>query len=168
MRGIQFDISIRRFNPVWLITGAVIGRAAGLMAGMNFALWFFAQPSVLLGWQIFGAIAGALFLSFVMTSDAIPHVKWGIFGLGGGFALVFYIGEILAALSPGASVKGLAGMGYGEAIFFEWAYIHAAWIGAIIGIVAGSIIAKRQSGQKKVKEETGPVIPADESAPVQS
>ena len=145
MRGIKFDISKRRFSPLWLIVGAIIGRAAGLMAGMNFALWYFAQPSVLLGWQIFGVIAGALFLSFVMTSDVIPHLKWGIFGLGAGFALAFYIGEIHAAMSAAAAGKGLAGLVYGDAIFFDWTYMHAAWVGTILGIIAGGIIARRRA-----------------------
>lgn len=160
MRGISFDISLRRLHPVWLIVGAVIGRAAGLMAGLNFAFWFNANPSTLVAWQIFGAIAVALFLSIVMTSNVIPHIKGGILGLGTGFALAFYSGEIRAIGIDNPDRSGLPAMNFGDAIFFEWVYMHSAWIGAIIGIAIGAYLARKKRINTPPHE-----IPAPETSP---
>ena len=87
MSSINFDISPRRFNPIWLVAGLLSGRALGYVAGMNFGFWFFATTSSLIFWQITGAIFIALLFSFVMTSEVPRQVKYAVVGFGIGSAL---------------------------------------------------------------------------------
>ena len=140
----RLDLSRRRFHPGWLILGAVIGRSLGLIGGMNFAFWYFADPTTLAAWQILGAILGALFLSLVMTSSSTPHTKGGILGLGLGFAAASYSAELWAWLRTGASSAGLAGITVAQGIFVEWLMLHGAWLGGLIGWIVGAAIHRKR------------------------
>ena len=139
----RFDISRTRFHPVWLIVGALIGRGLGLVGGLNFAFWYYSDPGAVLGWQIFGAIAGAIFCSFLMTSKSTPQLKGAILGLGIGFALACYIGETWSHVAPDRTPANLVTMSFGEGIVYEWTYMHASWLGLIIGWITGAIISRR-------------------------
>ncbi len=143
MKNIRFDISPRRFHPLWLIIGAVIGRALGLILGLNLHAWYFATTSALIEWQIFGAIVCALFVSFLMTSRAIPQLKYALLGIGIGFAFATYTGEMWTVLQSGRDHGGLAGMTVDEGIFFDWLLTHIALFGAIIGLIACAVISRR-------------------------
>lgn len=144
----RFDISAKRFNPLWLIVGAIIGRAIGLIAGLNFQHWYFATAGPVIGWQVFGMIFFALFFSFLMTSNAGLNLKFGLLGLGAAFAIVLYGGEIWAMFQAGRSPAWFTGMTTSEGIFFEWLLIHATWIGGIVGMIVGLIVQKKLTAGK--------------------
>ena len=153
MKGIKFDITIKRFHPVWLLLGALIGRALGLVGWLNFSFWYFASPSALIGWQIIVAIVCALFYSFLMTSRTTPHTKGALLGLGVCFAIALYGGEIWASMQAGRSPGGLIGMPAGEGIFFEWILIHSAWFGVIVGWIIGALISRGHRKAAIISEE---------------
>lgn len=150
------DLSRRRFHPGWVLLGAVIGRSLGLVGGMNFAFWYFADPTALLWWQILGTVVGALFLPLAMTSSATLHTKGAILGLGAGFGVAAYGVEIWAYLLPSEGSAGLAGITVAQGIFVEWIMTHGAWLGLVIGWVVGAAIHRRRKGappQVEAKEE---------------
>ena len=142
MKNTRLDISPRRFHPLWMILGVVIGAALGHLGAMNFAFWYFASPSAIVLWKIFAAVACALFASFLMTSDAPPRLKGAILGMGIAFAVVFYCGELWSVLQTGRSPAGLAGMSVAEGIFFEWLIIHATLLGLIAGWIVGAVVSR--------------------------
>lgn len=144
----RFDISAKRFNPLWLIVGAVIGRAIGLIGGLNFQQWYFATAGPVVGWQVFGMIFFALLFSFLMTSNAGLNLKFGLLGLGIAFAIALYGGEIWAMFQAGRSPAWFTGMTTSEGIFFEWLLIHTTWIGGIVGMIAGLIVQKKSAAVK--------------------
>ena len=156
MKASRFDISLRRFHPLWLIAGALIGRALGLVGGLNFSFWYFANPAALIGWQVFGAITGALFASFLMTSRVPLQTKGAVLGLGIGFAAAIYGGEIQSALRPSMGSRGLAGMPVGEGIFFEWAYMHLAFLGAVVGWIISAAIARKRRKAHLIAQQSTP------------
>lgn len=144
----RFDISAKRLNTLWLIVGAIIGRAIGLIAGLNFQHWYFATAGPIVGWQVFGIIFFALFFSFLMTSNARLNLKFGLLGLGAAFAIAMYGGEIWAMVQAGRSPAWFTGMTTSEGIFFEWLLIHATWIGGIVGMIVGLIVQKKSPAEK--------------------
>ncbi len=156
MQASRFDISLRRFYPLWLIAGALIGRALGLVGGLNFSFWYFAHPAALVGWQVLGAIASALFTSFLMTSRVPLQTKGAVLGLGIGFAAAIYAGEIQSALRPAMGSRGLGGMPVGEGILFEWAYMHLAFLGAVVGWIIGAVIARRRRKAHLIAQRSTP------------
>jgi hypothetical protein len=147
----RFDISLSRFNILWLIVGLVIGRAAGLFGGLNVNEWHFASTLSLVLWQIFSAVFAAIFLSFLMTSKAALNLKYGLLGLGAFFALAVYSGEIWSMVQPDPSPAWVTGMTTSEGIFYEWFVIHMSWIGGIAGIITGLVILKKQSALKSIQ-----------------
>ena len=156
MKASLFDISLRRLHPLWLVAGALIGRALGLVGGLNFSFWYFAHPAALVGWQVFGAIAGALFASFLMTSRVPLQTRGAVLGLGIGFAVALYGGEIQAALRPAMGSKGLAGMPVGDGVFFEWAFMHLAFLGAVAGWIIGAAIARKRRKAHLIAQRSTP------------
>jgi hypothetical protein len=147
MHRIMFDISRKRFHPGWLILGAIVGNGLGYFGAMQFGFWYFTVESTRIGWQIFGAIACALFSSFAMTSDATSHTKGAVLGLGLGFSVAFYGGMIWIHMQPARAVGGLAGMTFAEGIFYDWLIMHLSWLGAIVGWIVGAVIAGRRRAQ---------------------
>jgi hypothetical protein len=147
MNNFPFDISLRRFSPIWLVAGAVMGREVGLISGLSSAFWYFSQANALIAWQIIAAILCALFISFLMTSSAPYSVKGAILGLGLGFALTAIFGEIWIAFQSDRSAPGLTGMNVSEGIFYDWLYTHNSWLGLLTGFFTGRSI---QNKKKKV------------------
>ena len=143
MRGVRFEISRRRFHSGWLVLGAVYGSALGHYGALNFAYWYFAKGGAIVGWMIFGAIAGALFISFLMTSNATLHTKGAILGLGAGATIAFLSCAIWAATQTGRDPGGLQGISVGEGVFMEWIIMHGTFLGIILGWIAGAIISRR-------------------------
>jgi hypothetical protein len=154
MKKVEFDISVKRFDPGWLLLGVLVGRALGLVGGMNFSFWYFASPGALIFWQVFGAVVCALFTSFLMTSRATLHLKGALLGMGICFAIVLYSGEIWALLQTGRSSSGLAGMRADEGIFFEWILLHSAWLGIIAGWIVGALISRRNRNSPDESENS--------------
>ncbi|HDS29977.1 MAG TPA: hypothetical protein ENN67_02920 [Firmicutes bacterium] len=144
MKNSRFDISPRRLSFPWLVAGAVIGRALGMFIGLNVAFWYFATSASLIAWQVSGAFFCGLFLSFLMTSKAAYQTKGALLGLGAGFAIAFYSGEIWSFMQPGRDPAGLQGMLASEGIFFDWMVQHGSWLGLIIGWIAGALISKKR------------------------
>jgi hypothetical protein len=155
MKNLRFDISPRRLSPLWLIVGALIGRAVGLFGGLNFAFWYFASPGSLIGWQVFGAFVCGLFCSFLMTSNASLHTKGALLGLGVGFAAAFYGGEMWAYMQPGRNPSGLQGMIAAEGIFLDWLVQHCAWLGLVVGWITGAVISRKHRALKTVETTVG-------------
>lgn len=149
----RFDISPKRFSILWLIAGIVIGRAVGLIAGLNVQQWYFASTAPLVLWQIFSAIICSLLCSFLMTSKAGLNLKFGLLGLGASFAFAVYSGEIWSMVQPDRSPAWLTGMTVSEGIVFDWCIIHMAWIGSLAGLITGLIIQKKQSGSETASNE---------------
>jgi hypothetical protein len=147
MGKVRLDISSRRFHPVWLIIGALIGAGLGRYSGMNFAFWYFANPAVLIMWQILGAIAFALFASFLMTSDVSPALKGSLLGAGIGFACAFYGASIWTMFPPEGGSPGLAGISVANGIFLDWLILHASILGFFVGWIAGAVAARRNRAQ---------------------
>ncbi len=145
----RFDITRKRFHPLWLLLGAIIGRGLGLIGGLNFAFWYYSDPGVVLAWQIFGAIVVALFYSFLMTSKSSLQLKGGLLGLGIGFALALYGGEIWAHIAPDRERANLVTMSFDEGLVLEWVYMHSAWLGLIVGWITAIIISRRRAGPQE-------------------
>ena len=143
MNRFEIDLSNRRFHPVWLFLGAIVGRAAGLVLGLNLGFWYQADPRAVFVWQLLGAFAGALFYSFLMTSSSPVQTKGAILGLGSGFSLALYGAEIWASLQHDRVVHDLTSLTYAEGIYTEWLMIHSAWLGLAIGWIAGALIARK-------------------------
>ncbi len=139
----RFEISLSRFNIIWLIAGAIIGRALGYVLGMDLGFWYFTDTGPLLGWQITLGIVSALFYSFMMTSKFPPYLKGAVLGAGLGFALMHYGGELRAMAPPEGSLPGLANLDVGSGIFTDWLYIHSTMVGGFIGLIIGYIITWR-------------------------
>jgi hypothetical protein len=139
---VAIDLSRKRFNPLWLVVGALIGRAAGLILGLNLDFWYFAGTRALWFWQIVLTILGALFYSFLMTSDSDTRLKGALLGLGAGFSAVVWGGEFWTALQH-RTPPGLQGMTVAEGIFFEWLMMHAGWLGLFIGWIIGAAINRK-------------------------
>lgn len=154
MRKIRLDISAKRFHPAWLILGALIGRCVGLIGGLNFGFWYFSDPAALIGWQIFAAVVSALFISFLMTSEATYHTKGAILGLGIGFAAVTYGCEIYLYIKGNEDVRWLTDLNVADGILFEWVYMHAAWISCVIGWIIGAVINKKMDRIRKTPGAT--------------
>jgi len=140
--GVSIDLSLRRFSPLWLLVGALIGRAAGLILGMNIDFWYFTDARALWFWQIALAILGALFYSFLMTSDSDTRLKGSLLGLGAGFGLAAYGGELWASLQH-RTPPGLKSITVAEGIIYEWLMLHGAWLGVLIGWIIGSAIRRK-------------------------
>jgi len=134
----NFDISRGRFHPLWLIVGLLIGRAIGLITGLDLGFWYFAHTASLIAWQVAGAIFFALLVSFMMTSDLVRQVKYALLGFGIGCAVCLYVGEIWSIRS--GSISSITA---GEGIFFDWLLIHSAAVGAIVGFIIGHVMWKR-------------------------
>jgi hypothetical protein len=143
MSKFEIDLSNERFHPVWMLVGALIGRAAGLMLGMSLGNWYIADPGAVIVWQILGIFVGAMFYSFMMTSDAGLRLKYSLLGLGTFFALAMYGGEIWTMFQH-REVRGLGGMEYSEGIFFDWFVTHSGVLGGIVGWIMGNVIVRRQ------------------------
>lgn len=158
----RLDISLRRFRPSWLILGALIGTALGKYGGMNFAFWYFASPIAVIGWQIFGAIVGALFVSLLMTSAQSRVLKASILGAGIGFACAFYGASVWAMFPSNADPPGLAGISVAEGIFLDWLILHSAIFGFFIGWIVGALIARRGHA---VAENEAPSTESPENHP---
>ncbi len=152
---IRFDLSRRRFHPIWLIIGAIVGRAVGLFWGLNLNFWYFATPGALIGWQIFGAIACALLCSFMMTSNVSLHTKGAILGLGIGFGVSLYGGELWSYGQTGRTPAGLQGMIAAEGIFLDWLVQHSAWLGLVIGWIIGAVVSRRRRSTVSVESVEG-------------
>ena len=144
MDKLGFDITGRRFNPIWLILGALSGRAIGLYGAMDFGQWYFVANDASIGWQIFGAIAGALLCSFIMTSDVPFHTKGALLGLGIGFAIAVYGAEIYLMLNKKYLSASLSQMDAAEGIFYDWVFMHLAWLLCFVGWIVGAIIWRRK------------------------
>jgi hypothetical protein len=142
MNKLTFDISRRRFSPLWLLIGAVIGRSLGLSLGLNLGFWYFASIPSVMAWQICVAVIAALFYSFLMTSPATRATKGALLGLGSGFAVAMMIAEIWSNM-PGRIAGGLVGLSVSEGIFIEWAIMHSTWLGLIIGWIIGASADRR-------------------------
>lgn len=149
-----FEISRRHYHPGWLVTGAVIGRAAGLMLGLNLGFWYLADPVNLIAWQITGAIITAILCSMVMTSDTTVQTKGALLGLGIGFAVAVYSGEIWINMQAGRDADGFRAFEYAEGIFFEWYYQHMSFLGLIIGWITGVVISRRRHPGGSVPEKS--------------
>jgi len=147
MGKVRLDISARRFHPGWLIVGAFIGAGLGRYSGMDFAFWYFANPTALIMWQILGAIVIALLSSFLMTSDASPALKGSLLGAGIGFACAFYGASIWAMFPSEGNSPGLAGISVAEGIFLAWLILHATILGFFAGWIAGAVINRRRRAQ---------------------
>jgi hypothetical protein len=139
----DIDLSNRRFNILWLLVGALIGRALGLILGLNLGMWYFADHTGVIAWQVFGVFTVSLFTSFMMTSDAPSQTKGAILGMGTMFAVAVYGGEVWMAMHHLSN--GYAGLSVAEGIFFEWVWMHSSWLGLVIGWIIGARIAKRRS-----------------------
>jgi hypothetical protein len=142
MNKLQIDLSNERFHPVWLLVGALIGRAGGLLLGLCLGFWYVADNASVIMWEILGIFAGALFYSFLMTSTTGIRLKGGLLGLGIGLAIAAYGGEIWAMFQH-REVRGLIGMTYADGIFFEWVILHLSVSGCFIGWFIGNMIYKK-------------------------
>jgi hypothetical protein len=140
--GVTIDLSLRRFSPLWLLVGALIGRAAGLILGMNIDFWYFTDARALWFWQIALTILGALFYSFLMTSDSDTRLKGSLLGLGAGFGIAAYGGELWASLQH-RTPPGLKGITVAEGIIYEWLMMHGAWLGVLVGWIIGSAVRRK-------------------------
>jgi hypothetical protein len=143
MNKFQIDLSNERFHPVWLLVGALIGRAGGLLLGLCLGFWYVADKPSVVVWEILGIFAGALFYSFLMTSKSGTRLKGGLLGLGTGLAIAAYGGEVWAMFQH-TEVRGLTGMMYSDAIFFEWVILHLSVTGCIVGWIIGNVIYRRR------------------------
>jgi hypothetical protein len=159
MHKTSFDISQSRFKLLWLIIGLVIGRAVGLIACMNFYQWYFVKTTPLVMWQIFMAVVCAIFYSFLMTSKERLPMKYGLLGLGAGFAFGVYSGEIWSMVQPDRSPAWLTGMLTAEGIFYEWYFTHLAWAGGVAGMITGIVITRKKSRVKQDKHDNPEISP---------
>jgi len=157
----KFDITKKRFNPVWLIVGAITGRAFGLIFGMNVGFWHVAEPGVVITWQVLGVVAFALLTSFMMTSDIPVQTRWTLLGFTIGFALAAYGTEIWSLGLSEREVQGLRGITVGEGIFLEWMFLHAGLFGGIAGWITGAAWNRKQNKQTDITTDGLQVESAD-------
>ena len=162
MKNFPFEISKKRFNPIWLAVGLIIGRAIGLFGGLNLGFWYFADPVKLIWWQIFAAIATSIFCSLLMTSRASVILKWALLGMGIGFAVGVYGAEIKSLIQSGQEIRGLEGLDYGIGIFTDWYIQHLAFLGLIAGWISSAAVYRRK-GLSISKSESIETIRTDET-----
>lgn len=137
----KFDINKNRFNPKWLIVGAIIGRYIGLLGGLDIGMWALADSAALIGWQILGAVIGALFFSFLMTSKSPFQTKGALLGLGIGMTAGIISAEFQTAIS---GKGGLQNMPVDMGIWYDWLIMHLGWIGCISGWIIGAVLWKKK------------------------
>ncbi|MFH1675481.1 MAG: hypothetical protein ABIC40_00550 [bacterium] len=162
MKNFPFEISRERFNPLWLIVGLIIGRAIGLFGGLNLGFWYIADPVKLIWWQIFGAVMTSLFCSFLMTSRASVILKWSLIGMGIGFAVGVYGGEVKSLFQSGQEIRGLKGIDFGAGIFMDWYVQHLAILGLFIGWITSAAVYRKR-GLPISKPESKITIRTDET-----
>lgn len=155
----KLDISRKRFHPLWLIIGALIGWAFGYYSGLDFGQWYFASGGWVLFWEIVFAIFSSLFYSFMMTSNAPLHTKGAILGLGTGFAFTVYAGEIYMAFIEKSPATHIYQMSFGEGIFYDWVFMHFGWFGCIAGWIIGTVVHKKRLRRLQSAEPSGTQTP---------
>lgn len=143
MKKTGLTISRSRFQVIWMVTGAVIGWAAGTILGLNLGLWYFVQPGNLIFWQVISSLFCMFFYTFLMTSSSSPQMKGAILGMGILFSIAVYGGEIWAMVQD-RPVRWITSMTVAEGIFYEWLIMHSAWLGIALGWIIGAGIERKQ------------------------